>query len=391
MPGYKDLTVSCLCGAARHTFTVPETSLPLLTNLCNCNISRRISGSLVTSYFDITLDESAPKPNVSALTGYKSSNMLTRYFCSTCGTQMYLEYNSNRHFWAATGTLEVENTDGILEWNSQMWIEDTLDGGASEFLTSIKGRTLNRYFQEARESKEAPSGWRDSSGASSQPGTEQRVRARCHCNGVEFYISRPNNASNTATESAWPDLLVADPTGMAENPENFPWWLAGHNRYMAGTCACTTCRRSSGFEITFWAFLPTANITQDAEGTVPFQRKPYWGTMNSFQSSPGVTRTFCGICGANVFWDGKDTLIDVAAGLLDATSGARAEEWLAWWPERVSFAEKAQNKELIAGLEEGLKKWAHRNEGASFVATRTFPVCKAVEQSIIEHTSRVLL
>lgn len=53
-------------------------------------------------------------------------------------------------------------------------------------------------------------------------------------------------------------------------------------------------------------------------------------------------------------------LIDVSAGLLQAT-GARAEDWLEWATDRISFAEMAVQHDLIHILEEGLKIYSKRN------------------------------
>ena len=63
----------------------------------------------------------------------------------------------------------------------------------------------------------------------------------------------------------------------------------------------------------------------------------------------------------------------MAVGLLDAGSGVRAEELLAWWTGRVSFAEDALNKGLVRGLEEGLKRWSERNGGRECVASGSYP------------------
>ncbi|KAF2269571.1 hypothetical protein CC78DRAFT_434668, partial [Lojkania enalia] len=348
--------LSCLCSAAKHKFLVPSDALPLPTNLCNCNISRRISGTLLTSYINISHYDGVPTPELTVLTPYKSSEILTRYFCSICGTQMYLEYNHDGHFEAATGTLQVDNTDGIIDFRSHMWIEDTLDGGASDFIIELNGRALKRYAQEHSHSIEVALDLQRPAVSESHGNQHRKVHAHCHCNGVQFYIDYPNDASKAAV-SPWPDLLIPFHTGKSSNLSNYAWWLPRQDRYLAGTCSCNTCRQASGFDITFWAFIPTCNISQDLEGTRPFTRKSYWGTMKSFQSSEGVTRTFCGRCGANVFWDGRDSLIDVSVGLLDAPSGARAEELLAWWAGRVSFEEDALNQGLIRGLESGLKAW----------------------------------
>lgn len=361
------LSVACMCGAASHQFSVPTSSLPLGTHLCSCDISRRISGSLLTSYVNITHGLGGAKPDLAALTPYESSNILTRYFCSSCGTQMYLEYKHDGHFEAATGTLQVNNADEVIAYKSHMWIADTKDGGASPFIQTAGETHLPRYLAEPGRSEIAQLDW------PSEKKQHERmpIHAHCHCRGVQFYIQPPNEASKSA-QSPFADLLVPYHTGSSANPQNHAWWLPQPGRYLAGTCACDSCRRASGFDITFWAFIPAVNITLDEDGQQPFKRNPYWGTMKTYRSSRNVTRTFCGRCGANVFWDGDErpSVIDVAVGLLDARSGARAEEMLVWWPNRVSFREEAFHKGLIAGLESGLKEWSTRNKDEERAAWR---------------------
>lgn len=383
----KELTVSCHCGTATHTFTVPISSLPLPTHLCSCDISRRISGSLLTSYINIThatvSNPNPPKPDTSTLKAYNSSSILNRWFCSTCGTHMYLEYHHDGHFEAATGTLQGESSDEIVEVKSCMWIGDTGDGGASQFVREIGGRELQRWMQEAQESEEVELDWKSSQSPQTSNETDKEteseeangdaVHAHCHCLGVQFWISPPTEVSKAA-RSPWPDLIIPDYLKRSQNPTNYPWWLPGGTRYLAGTCACHSCRRASGFDLTFWAFIPTANIFLDAALTQHIPASGHWGKMQTYTSSRGVTRAFCATCGANVFWSGQEDthgrrdLIDVAVGLLDAPSGARAEELLAWWPRRVSFKEDAVNRGLVFGVEKGLVEWGERNEGSGCVA-----------------------
>ncbi|KAH7396200.1 Mss4-like protein, partial [Pyrenochaeta sp. MPI-SDFR-AT-0127] len=351
---------SCHCRAATHAFAVPLSSLPLSTHLCSCDISRRISGSLLTSYINIThptpSSPDPPKPNTSKLIAYNSSSILKRWFCNTCGTHMYLEYAHDGHFEAATGTLQSESLDGIVEVQSCMWIEDTKDGGASRFIREIGGKEVKRWAQEAGKSEEVELDWQSThpagTGGDTKRGTKKEekgrtaVYAHCHCRGVSFWITHPNEASKNAG-SPWPDLVIPDYLHQSQNPKNHPWWTPGGNKFLAGTCTCHSCRRASGFDITFWSFIPTVNIFLDSALTQSFPPSGHWGTMQTYTSSPGVTRTFCTTCGANVFWSGSEEthgrrdLIDVAVGLLDASSGARAEELLAWWPGRVSFREDA--------------------------------------------------
>jgi hypothetical protein len=348
------ITGSCHCGASKYSFQVPTSSLPVQQLLCHCNISRRISGCLFTSYVEIP--KSSAKPDLSSLTPYKSSDILTRWFCSTCSTHMYLEYRHDGHFEVSSGTLE--KSDGILEFVGHMWIEDTKDGGASDFMPILGGKPAKRWLVAPAQSPEVPLGWKypKTAAMKTENPTGETLRAHCHCGGVNFYISRPNDESPMAS-SPFPDLLVPYNSGhSADNPDNKPWWLSeDRNKCLAGTCACTSCRRISGFDITPWAFIPTSNLSLPSGE--PFRRG--FGSLKPYNSSPGRTRWFCETCGANVFWDGEErpTLLDISVGLLDAESGARAGEWLEWATGRVSFREYGHNKGLVDALEEGLGKW----------------------------------
>jgi len=278
---------------------------------------------------------------------------------------MYLEYNNDGHFEVSHGTLE--QSDGVLEFVGHMWIEDTRDGGASDWLPTFNGKPAKRWLVEQSKSHEIPLGWMAESKTTSSPKKskiEEKLRCHCHCNGVEIFISRPNEESLKAS-SPLPDLLVPYNSGhSSENPENKPWWLSSDKtKHLAGTCACNSCRRIAGFDVVPWTFIPIASLS--LRNGEPFQREFGFGTLKSYKSSPSGqsparTRWFCGTCGANVFWDGEErpTLIDVSVGLLDAESGARAEEWLEWdRTDRISFKEDAHNKGLVEALEDGLKKW----------------------------------
>lgn len=292
---------------------------------------------------------------------------------------MYLKYHNDGHFEAATGTLQIDSTEGIVEYQSCMWIADTKDGGASDWLPSIDGKEMKKWTQGAGQSDTVPLDHFSPAMEAINP-IRKPVHAHCHCHGVEFWIKPPTPDSRSA-RSDYPDLMVPYHAGTdkAKNPDNDPWWLQDSGtRFMAGTCMCHSCRRASGFDVTFWAFVPNANIFLDENCTRGFSRyekahkNEYWGTMKTYRSSEGVSRTFCGRCGANVFWDGgsekgREGLIDVAAGLLDADSGARAGELLSWWTGRVSFEEFAANKSLGRALGAGLNEWRTRRERDAYI------------------------
>lgn len=285
---------------------------------------------------------------------------------------MYLEYHYDGHFEAATGTLQIDDAAGIVEYQSCMWVDDTKDEGASIWLNTINGRILKKWAQEASEGDEIQPGQHKSPLDGSAPATKP-VYAHCHCKSVELWVKPPDATSKTA-RSDYPDLMIPYHLGSkaSSNPSNDTWWLRNDNkRFLAGTCACHSCRRATGFYISFWAFIPIANLFLDSDLTRKLpqyqaeHKNGHWSSMRVYHSSDGVTRTFCGTCGATVLWaggleKGREGLVDVAVGLLDAEGGARAEELLSWWTERVSFEEFAVNKSLVKALGKGLKSWKAR-------------------------------
>ena len=249
-----------------------------------------------------------------------------------------------------------------------MWIEDSRDGGASVWFRGISGQPVERWLDAPHKSSQVPFNWREPSQDqvavppidvdATIPAQGQRLHAYCHCRGIEFYITRPDRRSVEA-KSPFPDALIAYNSGKsAENPKNIPWWLSrDRQRYTASTCACNSCRRASGFDLAAWAFVPAADIVLPSEDAFSGQ---LFGTAKRYRSSSHVERWFCSSCGANAFWigDERPSLIDVAVGLFHAKTGARAEEWLDWVTERVSFIEEAHHRALISAFQGGLRDWA---------------------------------
>lgn len=384
--------------------------------------------------------------------GYSSTTKhITRFFCATCGCHVFrrlrgpevgddaLAAGGRVESWAvATGViigidaesgaeLSEEGSEILLRCAKHINTSGTKDGGLSPWIRHINGQEL-----EVVESRGAtPPSIRASAeekGEDPCPDAEQEAFSRdemkdeekgevlnalCHCKMVRFHITRPNAASKLP-RSNFPDLMVPYHSGspQIQNPEDNKWWLRPDlgldsrdnevlseerdelRRYLAGTCACRSCRLISGFEIQTWAFVPRANIffhvrdknrgpvasepqTQrslneagDKTEIIPldFATLPS-NILTSYESSPGVRREFCSRCGATVFWRDRwrPELMDVSVGLLDAYEGARAETWLDWWTERVSFAEDARRDRtgetarraecLISSLEEGLRRW----------------------------------
>jgi hypothetical protein len=268
-------------------------------------------------------------------------------------------------------------------------VSDTLDGGLAPFITVAEKDTEVPQQVGSDISDTAGESPRSSNrGTSLETWLDEKLEAFCHCGTVRFYITRPDGSSRNP-HSGFPDLMIPFKSGAPEikNAGDQKWWLRPEDstaptHYMAGTCACKSCRLISGFEIQAWAFVPRSNIifhipatmnpAADTSGSddhlVPldFSALPA-NILRTYESSPGVLRESCVNCGATVFWHDKwrPELIDVSVGLLDAPEGSRAESWLEWWRQRVSFLEDAGNGRfgtvatkaiaLIEGLELGLR------------------------------------
>jgi hypothetical protein len=279
---------------------------------------------------------------------------------------MFLEYGDDGHFEVSTGSILSEETGGVVKYKGHMWIEDTKDGGASIWIPKLGGQVCERHARGAGSSAEQVSiTWRNSldiqTSHKDHVSQEDRLYAHCHCGGVEFYITRPDDNSYSAS-SPLPDVLVPYNSGApTENSQGHAWWISkDKRRYLAGHCACRSCRRIAGFDLVQWAFVPLANVqTHNRSVILNPEGSLLADAVEVYESSPGVKRTFCKMCGCNVFWQGaqRPALLDIAVGLLDAESGARAEEWLEWTADRVSFGEEAHNRSLVDGLRAGLLSW----------------------------------
>lgn len=368
----KTLKASCHCGKAAHEITIPSKDLPLTSYFCNCDSCRHMTGTLFLSCAQLPPTYQPSAAVIEKLTVFKFSDRITQYFCTRCGAHVYAhclpdpkDPESSENWDVMSGTLET--FDGVVDLKGYEYIHDTIDGGFTDFMPTVKGKALKRWPYHPTDGR-LPQYWR-----ASEPPESLRQGARlpayCKCKGVQFFIARPS-AQSTQADRPWPDLLIPhyEQTIAKDDPAHETWWLrANKTKFLAGLCSCDSCRLVSGMEITPWAFIPTIDITLDAEGKVPY--KPQFGTLKSYNSSKGVARHFCSKCGAIVFFEDAErattTLLDVAVGLLSAPEGARAETWLEWRTERLSFREDAEGRadSLIEGIENGLREFREKGYG----------------------------
>lgn len=335
-------SVACLCGGVAVTVQLKSLTDHTCLQLCHCTNCRTVTGLLNTSYYLLDPELEPPTPDV--LQEYRQPDHMSRFFCRTCGAHVFARLHSGSYV-VASGVLAAEHHPPVRKVQ-HLQVAATGDGGLSTFISGevfpvwgCRSSCGSEHFQSPVE----------------EPvDCQQELQARCHCGGIEFYITRPD-ASSAQASSPWPDLLVPYHSGSSANPDDVKWWLRdGQTRYLAGTCACPSCRLGSGFPIQTWAFIPKTNIFNADRSPLAFDL----GTMKRYTSSPGVYREFCSRCGATVFWhcEERPMVIDVSVGLFRG-GNARAEDWLEWATGRVSFAEMAVQKDLVQLLEDGLRKY----------------------------------
>lgn len=336
------VSITCLCGGVALSVHLDPSADHTQLELCHCNSCRLVTGLICTSYYLLQY-----KPALHQVQEYREFPQLSRFFCASCGCHVFAR--SGKQYLLASGTLVAEDAPPVQ--SIQHWkVDDTRDGGLSTFLS---GPTTNNDCRLKAVGQEETTTHEELSELPNASTSPNELHARCHCGGIEFFLTRPDKSSFQAS-SPWPDLLVPYHSKSAEYLVNIKWWLrARGTKYLAGTCACPSCRLGSGFPIQAWAFVPKSNIFHAGYLPLEFNR----GATQQYVSSPGVYREFCGRCGATVFWhnDGRPTLIDVSVGLLQG-DGAKALSWLDWASDRVSFSEMAIQKDLVSLLEKGLRK-----------------------------------
>lgn len=334
------LHASCHCKASKFSFTVPTRSLPLPTHLCHCNNCRQTHGTLCIIHAPIP----APNVNLGTFSVYASSSYVTRYFCSTCGAQMLDKANEDGEEKWFVAVSMVDAGEESWAFHSHIFLNSTLDGGLATWLPEVGGTRMKMWAQNAAESAAnaetgdwAPGASRApvASGDSAVNSKPDKLEARCHCGGVEFYIARPRA-----------NAFAHMPASLT--PRDKSKWYALSD-------VCTSCRLVSGCAIVSWAFPAISHVTL-ADGS-PYT--PVFGSIKTYQSSPGVTRTFCGTCGAVVTYacDDRPGMLDVGVGLLRAEGGARAEEWLEWRTHKVGYEEDCLWKGFLGSFREGLRSW----------------------------------
>lgn len=288
--------------------------------------------------------------DLSKLRKYSFTKNYDNFSCATCSTQLFSRATRpGSDIEVVTGALD--NVPGLIDYGRHIFVGDTKDGGCSLwFRSGSAGHAIKRWEEHPDQSRELPSSWPES--AAAEPASlapSDLTPLWCHCKGVQLQV-KPGSDLSTTSQMSPKHPNVKD------------------GKYITELDACDSCRLSLGSDIIYWAFVPVdqvllhgvafENITElqkavedESQGT---------GTLAVYSSSENVVRYHCSTCSASIFYSQKDQpkQLDIAVGVLDHYTGARAEGLLAWDYSQVGYAEDTRGgwrEELVKRVLEEAK------------------------------------
>ncbi|KAM5383781.1 hypothetical protein ACJZ2D_001770 [Fusarium nematophilum] len=341
------ITARCLCNTHVFTSTLPRSSLPLVAPACHCTSCRHLSGALCSV--------AAPWPNpdedLSRLKRYSFSPNLVTFSCETCSSQLFCrDAKTGRATYVVTGALD--NVENLVTYGRHVFVGDTKDGGSSVWLRKdASGNPIRNWEQRASKSKELLHPWPTQPIEAESLVTQEPTPIWCHCKGVQLLLN------------SGLDLAAGTDKIMSDKPD------PKTGKYITHFDACDSCRLGVGADLIYWAFAPIDHLSFSSESSSQdstFQnihelrdaverRDHRVGTLSIYSSSKGVYRYHCATCSASLFFteEGYPDQVDIAIGVLDHPTGARAEGLLLW-----DYAHVDHQQDTKGGWREGLVRRA---------------------------------
>ncbi|KAE8387456.1 Mss4-like protein [Aspergillus alliaceus] len=340
----RTLTAACHCRSVHFTICIPESALPLKIHLCHCTVCRYTHGSLCSFHAplpeDIQPQFIAPS-NLDGLTPYahpKSSS--TRYFCRTCGCHVGDRQDVDGRWVVSSAIFDPSGDESVWQITSHIHAGAGSQDGLFHFLSQINGRELTRSTSTLDDlCSRSPV----ENIPKLQRSADQQLHASCHCGGVTFDISRPRE-------------------DFVNDPGNRKWILPGRkDKWLGVFDVCDTCRLVSGANVAAWMFVPLDHISPSPPNNLLI------GSSKRYSSSEGVVRTFCGTCGAVVFYSCADRpeIADVAVGILRDPESVLAEGWITWRTGRIAYLKDGMKYDegFTKELDQGLQAWGREKYG----------------------------
>lgn len=359
----KTLTAQCYCKSIHFTITVPAPSLPLPVHLCHCQTCRYTHGTLCIFHASLPRGVRpvfvSPSSLASSATGYvhTSGALSERLFCSTCGCHfgdrdLEPDKESGEVGWRVATSIFDTHAEDTFQIRTHCFTNSALAGGLYEWLPTMDGRPVHVWNPDPSDASfPPPPGEKDRPRQEFDAHGGERLRAQCHCGGVSFTIPRP-----TVPEVRGDEFLRRFVSPLEKD------------RWVATLDACDDCRLVDGTHVAAWTFVPLALLEPRIGPDLQI------GTAKTFASSEGVLRSFCGVCGATVFFDceerrpsEKSHVVDVAVGILRAPEGILAERWLTWRTGRVAWYKCGEKFDPVfaRSLAKGIDEWGKQKYGKS--------------------------
>lgn len=336
----RSLAGSCHCGNVQLSIKIPADSLPLKVSLCHCSSCRYTYGTPISNLATLPtgIEPHFFGPSTEkCLSSYAPASFdATRYFCNKCGCQVGEKYQDGT--WRLSSVIFNAREQECFTISRQCFANSTFDGGLSTFLPKLE------YMDAASNDMLEPS---THSGENHQAHESDRadLLAKCHCGGVSFTISRPHGEFLSTLEGQkWVSAM-------------------DQGKWLASLDLCCDCRLVNGALVVGWIFVPKDHISPALPADLLL------GCSKRYQSSEGVVRTFCGKCGATVFYwcDNRPNIVDVATGILRAPEGVRADSWVVWRTGRIGSLQDGleHSVSFTEMLKLGLEKWGRAQYGVN--------------------------
>ncbi|KAF5027599.1 hypothetical protein F66182_341 [Fusarium sp. NRRL 66182] len=343
--GTKTLQAKCFCGSVHYTVDVPVSELPLVTHLCHCSLCRHGSGapSIFHSRLPTGVVPKFVEPSSrSSMTSYAIGQGVGSWnFCSTCGCHI-VSIDASEEIWVVASSIFVNGAD-FFDIRKHIYSKSTKDGGIAEILSHAGGEE----FVDWNPPQDRPDARIVESHPEFGEDGKERLRVECECKGVSFTISRPS-------QEIINDRYYSDFVSHKDEKK----WKASFD-------SCDDCRLVNGTHVVGWTFVPLSICEPRIDHDLLI------GTAKTFKTSDQVVRSFCGTCGATIFFSHTDRrpskdhhVVDVATGIIRAPEGVMAENWLTW-RARLAWLDdgKGYDRKFAEALQQGMNSWVLERYG----------------------------
>ena len=344
-PETKTLEARCFCGSIHIALDVPVEQLPLSAYLCYCSLCRYSTGAPAVFHFSPqkgVLPRFIAPSSEKALTTYKVGKECTYDFCATCGCHI-AAVGLDRGDWTPSTSIFADQRPEVFRFTHQFFTKSAPGSAMPSMLSHVGEHEMkiwNPPDDDPRAKVFVPV-------AEVGPDGQERLLGQCHCGGISFTFGRP---SQKVLEDPFMSKYVS--------PRDKTKWLATYD-------ICDDCRLVDGTHVIGWTFVPLVLFNP------PIKPDLKIGSAKTFASSEGVLRSFCGICGATVFYLSKrrqpsegQSVVAIATGILRCPDGTMGENWFAW-SSRLVFDNSGIrfNSDFGGTLRDGMKSWAMEKYG----------------------------